>query len=214
MLPAVPDDELPLYGALKRTMESEWSAVGATPEKRWRQLRDSFAQLVTSIRDRSRSTGARATAISYANRHAIEKFIPALIFTFTYPRLDVNVSKQRNHLLKAPFCVHPKTGRVCVPIDVARVDEFDPTGVPTVAQLVEEGSTYQRSIAAAPAPAGEEDGDPGLRGAGGRVRDMWRHTSLKTAVNMFEAFVGGCEREARERMRAVNESAAAYTGDW
>ena len=57
---------------------------------------------------------------------------------YTYPRLDLEVSKKTNHLLKAPFCVHPKTGRVCVPIDPAAADEFDPRKVPTVAQLLSE----------------------------------------------------------------------------
>ena len=28
--------------------------------------------------------------------------------------------------MKSPWCVHPKTGRVCVPIDPTKVDEWDP----------------------------------------------------------------------------------------
>lgn len=61
-----------------------------------------------------------------------------IILQYTYPRLDAEVSKHRNHLLKAPFCVHPKTGRICVPVDPEHIDEFDPERVPTVGQLLKE----------------------------------------------------------------------------
>ena len=61
-----------------------------------------------------------------------------IILQYTWPRIDAEVSKHRNHLLKAPFCVHPKTGRVCVPVDPSRIEEFDPAKVPTVGQLLKE----------------------------------------------------------------------------
>ena len=64
-----------------------------------------------------------------------------IILQYTYPRIDVEVSKHRNHLLKAPFCVHPKTGRICVPLDPASIDSFDPERVPTVGQLLQELDT-------------------------------------------------------------------------
>ena len=43
-----------------------------------------------------------------------------------------------HHLLKSPFFVHPKTGRVCVPIDPEQVDEFDPFSVPVSCLMIEE----------------------------------------------------------------------------
>lgn len=67
-----------------------------------------------------------------------ELYLKEVKLQLCYPRLDINVSKGVNHLLKAPFCVHPKTGRLCVPFDIKDVDKFDPTTVPIVKDLVKQ----------------------------------------------------------------------------
>lgn len=70
-----------------------------------------------------------------------------IILRYTYPRLDIPVTRDVGHLLKAPFCVHPKTGRVCVPFDAATVDGFDPRSrVPTLAALMAEMDGDRKSV--------------------------------------------------------------------
>lgn len=61
-----------------------------------------------------------------------------IILEYMYPRLDSEVTKHTNHLLKSPFCIHPGTGRICVPINPSKAEDFNPLTVPTVTQLLAE----------------------------------------------------------------------------
>ena len=71
-------------------------------------------------------------------------FIEEIKIQYAYPRLDVNVSKGVNHLLKSPFSVHPKTGRISVPIDMNRIDDFDPFKVPNISQICDEVDEFDK----------------------------------------------------------------------
>ena len=61
-----------------------------------------------------------------------------LVMTYLYPRIDANVSTGINHLLKSPWCIHPKTGNICVPIDPRRPDNFKCKEVPTLTMVINE----------------------------------------------------------------------------
>ena len=63
------------------------------------------------------------------------------MFEYCYPRLDANVTKGMNHLLKSPFSIHPKTGRVSIPIDLNNLADFDPCkegAVPNLNELCQQ----------------------------------------------------------------------------
>ena len=98
-------------------------------------------------------------------QYLLKAALEDVILQYTYPRLDAEVSKHRNHLLKAPFCIHPKTGRVCVPVDPETIDDFNPETVPTVFQLLKELDKVSVP-AAGSADAGTPDGDSGEHHSG------------------------------------------------
>lgn len=114
-----------------------------------------------------------------------EAALEDLILQYTYPRIDAEVSKHRNHLLKAPFCVHPGTGRVCVPIDPAKVDKFDPDTVPTVGELLVELDRAPPSDSNGKMTEGE------LNSSLRKLTSDYERTSLKPYVDMLEKHARG-----------------------
>lgn len=126
----------------------------------------------------------------------IRRCVEEIVFSFTYPRLDMEVSKHMNHLLKAPFCIHPKTGRVCVPIDPDVCDEFDPTNVPTLSKLLREINTV------------------GLQVEGDKV---WERTSMGKSIRYFrgsflQPLMKSCKEEIEESYSAkVQQSKNSLT---
>eukprot|EP01112_Ceratiomyxa_fruticulosa_P009383 TRINITY_DN2443_c0_g1_i1.p1 TRINITY_DN2443_c0_g1~~TRINITY_DN2443_c0_g1_i1.p1 ORF type:complete len:436 (+),score=90.89 TRINITY_DN2443_c0_g1_i1:218-1525(+) len=109
-------------GETQKTLRDRWNADGesTTAKTKWDQLKKTIEDAIAKKKMRFQNP------------------IVDIVFYYTYPRLDIEVSKGVNHLLKSPFCVHPLTGRVCIPVDPLSCDDFDPLGVITVYDLIEE----------------------------------------------------------------------------
>ncbi|NXG63725.1 PRI1 primase, partial [Hemiprocne comata] len=136
-------------------------------------------------------------------RRAPGKSVPCyadweIMLQFCFPRLDINVSKGLGHLLKSPFSVHPKTGRISVPLDLQRLDQFDPFAVPTISSLC-----HELDMAGDDGEQDNAETEPKRR-----ARD-YKKTSLAPYVWIFEQFVEEMERVRRgERLRRSGEGRA------
>lgn len=171
-------------------LEKKWRSNKHTssPGEKWEELKTALHNFI------GKSGSSKAPKnISNNDKLKIEHWPIETVFKFTYPRLDINVSKGMNHLLKSPFCVHPKTGRVCVPIDMSKVREFDPLLVPTLGQLMKELDNY----------------------SGDSVKHEWQKTSLKEPFEHFEKkFLQPMLNEVRKSLREEMERGAAAVGDF
>lgn len=198
---------LPKKGHGLLASEEEWSALLETLPDSAKDVRDNLSRLwATSIKPpkekwielkkhiqvfTKKNGNKAAKTLSSKEREILETWPVEVVFRHTYPKLDVEVSKKRNHLLKSPFCVHPKTGRVCVPItDIAT---FDPFQVPTLPQIVKELDN---------ASDNEEMSN----------RPDWYKTSLRAYFeplkkDFLEPIQASCrlsDRDAKDRDAAVN----------
>jgi len=63
-----------------------------------------------------------------------------------WPRLDEAVTRTPSHLIKAPFCVHPGTGKLCLAFQAHEVAKFDFDKVPTVQQIVNDSAGARRAL--------------------------------------------------------------------
>ncbi|KAJ8917599.1 hypothetical protein NQ315_000082 [Exocentrus adspersus] len=109
---------------------------------------------------------------------------------YSYPRLDINVTKGVNHLLKAPFCVHPKSGKVSVPFNPKMVDNFNPNTVPTINLLIDEINSYDEKTKEQEKSLNETD-DSVIQKI--KIKD-YKKTSLLKAVSIFEEFLRPLEK--------------------
>ncbi|KAK7924273.1 p48 polypeptide of DNA primase [Apiospora marii] len=190
----------------------------------WRD-EDRAAHLLTLLPDRPLTTALqnkwdaspeRSSAAKWADIDAVAKsgasksldarqLLEAkqdIVLEYTYPRLDIEVSKKLNHLLKSPFVIHPGTGRVCVPIDPRRLDDFDPLAVPTVQELLAEIDEWKDqegdenpAVKEEDAEVKKEDGVPAAKRS--NIQD-WEKTSLKPYVEYFRSFVLALMKDERD----------------
>lgn len=164
---------------LTTALQRKWdSAPNRTSNQKWADI----------------DTVAEAGNLSTMNGKQLVEAKQDIRLEYTYPRLDADVSKKLNHLLKSPFVVHPGTGRVCVPIDVRKLEDFDPLEVPTVTQLLQEIDEWDRRNGG----LSEEER--------AKVQD-WQKTALKPYVEFFRGYVANLLREEGKgkRGREVGE---------
>jgi DNA primase small subunit len=178
-------------------IEKAWdSGSYPTAADRWAILKDTVANAVAILTAPAFKLPARFELARY-----LKKLIPAIVFSFTYARLDMEVSKKRNHLLKSPFCIHPKSSKVCVPIDARVAEQFDTSVVPTAQLLMDEANTWLKEQAAAGAPAPTRE-------------QVWQHTSIKKHVDFFSKYLDRIRDSLVASRREQRDAIEAQTGSW
>lgn len=212
---------LPDFAApVREQLEENWSTRPSTPLEKWNDLKKHVSIFATKFDEQRFPKKAKLNhfnldeeKIREKNRQLLDIFTVEVVLRYTYPRLDINVSKMRNHLLKSPFCVHPKTGRVCVPISKTEHQTFDPFAVPTISQIVQEYFTATK----AESNVNNDNQDDATNASTARDPDnhdmvasketkspnhKWEHTSLYPYYTKFQKeFLIPLQKESQSQQR-------------
>lgn len=124
--------------ALYRTWGDQFGNLSNAPNlstEIWSTLRSALRDSVRR-NDVSWERLFQATINSF--QMSLKLALEDIIIYYMHPRLDANVTCSRQHLLKAPFCVHPGTSHICVPFDPAQAGNFDLSAVPTLDRVLRE----------------------------------------------------------------------------
>ena len=163
---------------VREEIRKQWACdvddIQAPSIARWQQLEHVISEECKALRRNNRDRDSTRAA------KLLEKGVRDIVFAYTYPRLDVEVSKKMNHLLKAPFCVHPKTGKVCVPIDPATAWTFNPETVCTVGDLLN-----QLSNGTAQNKTDDANEDLHESNDSNQEKEGWKGTDMADAVHTF-----------------------------
>ena len=177
---------LPDYESQQR-VQSKWKSMpGSDSEEKWRVYQEEYqAWAENKKRENQRAK----------KNHRPDYSLEALVFTYLYPRIDANVSTGINHLLKSPWCIHPKTGKICVPVNAKRPDDFVVHEVPTLTMVINElGSAGASDMA-------KEDGD------------SLTPDCLRPYMETFKNFLRNCEKKSLEELKAKNLAKKQKGGD-
>lgn len=166
--------------------------------------KDTEAYLRKSHEDGASSKDVWTSFVRYANSmrttapsvwsRKLRNIIEEIQLGTMYPRLDINVTKGFNHLLKAPFCIHPATGKVCVPFNVGIAAKFDPTTVPTIVQLLHEINAFDDKLNKTQDVPEEK----------ARIKD-YKKTSMFKGVIVFEEFLRKLESSFKAKAVEISD---------
>lgn len=176
LLSLIPDAEM------RKEAEKSIKPAQGDSKKVW----DAFCRHFEYVRTSGKGTASRKA------KFIIEEVQLALI----YPRLDIHVSKGMKHLLKAPFCIHPKSGKVCVPFRPSKVSDFNPDTVPTINLLMDEINAFDKENS----EQGENIDDRT------KIQDI-KKTSMYKGIKIFEEFLRKLEDTWKDKgMTALKDS--------
>ncbi|XP_041976946.1 DNA primase small subunit [Aricia agestis] len=108
-------------------------------------------QVESNLQKMSESSVERWEAfVEIYNRHCKENpnsfrkskyLLEEIKIQYCYPRLDVNVTKGFNHLLKSPFSIHPKTGKVSIAFKPENAKNMKLEDIPTIYTLLDDSAS-------------------------------------------------------------------------